>query len=81
MDSHFFNFFQGGYSFYIRNKLKSGISNDKKVYRRKCFSVITKNLNWQILTKILVVIKRWDGVKDERMKTFNLMGVYLKIQF
>ena len=76
MDSHFFNFFQGGSSFYIRNKLKSEISNDKKVYRRKCFSVITKNLNWQILTKILVVIKRWDGVKDERMKTFNLMGVY-----
>ena len=31
------------------------------------FSVITENLNWDILTKILVTFKRWDGVKD---KTF-----------
>ena len=28
------------------------------------FSVITKNLNWEILTKNLVTFKRWDGVKD-----------------
>ena len=28
-------------------------------------SVITKNLNWEILTKNLVTLKRWDGVKDE----------------
>ena len=28
-------------------------------------SVITKNLNWQILTKNLVTFQRWDGVKDE----------------
>ena len=28
-------------------------------------SVITKNLNWEILTKSLVTFKRWDGVKDE----------------
>ena len=27
--------------------------------------VITKNLNWEILTKNLVTFKRWDGVKDE----------------
>ena len=27
------------------------------------FSVITKNLNWEILTKILVTFKRWDEVK------------------
>ena len=26
----------------------------KKVYKQKCFSVITKNLNWEILTKNLV---------------------------
>ena len=31
--------FQGGCSFYIKNKLKSGIFNDKKVYRQKCFSL------------------------------------------
>ena len=29
------------------------------------FSVITMNLNWEILTKNLVTFKRWDGVKDE----------------
>ena len=28
--------------------------------------VITKNLNWEILTKNLVTFKRWDGVKDEK---------------
>ena len=27
------------------------------------FSVITKNLNWGILTDNLVTFKRWDGVK------------------
>ena len=30
------------------------------------FSVITKNLNREILTKNLVTFKRWDGVKDEK---------------
>ena len=30
------------------------------------FSVITNNLNWEILTKNLVTFKRWDGVKDEK---------------
>ena len=30
------------------------------------FSVITKNLNWEILTKNLVTIKRWDEDKDEK---------------
>ena len=29
------------------------------------FSVVTKNLNWEILTKNLVSFKRWDGIKDE----------------
>ena len=29
------------------------------------FSVITKKLNWEILTKNLVTFKRWDGVKDD----------------
>ena len=27
---------------------------------------ITKNLNWEILTKNLVTFKRWDWVKDEK---------------
>ena len=30
------------------------------------FSVIAKNLNWEILTKKLVTFKRWDGFKDEK---------------
>ena len=30
-------------------------------------SLITKNLNWEILTKNLVTFKRWDGVKDEKL--------------
>ena len=30
------------------------------------FSVITENLNWEILPKNLVTFKRWDGVKDEK---------------
>ena len=29
-------------------------------------SVITKNLNWEIITKNLLTFKRWDGVKDEK---------------
>ena len=29
-------------------------------------SFVTKNLNWEILTKDLVYFKRWDGVKDEK---------------
>ena len=29
--------------------------------------VITKNLNWEMLTKNLITFKRWDGVKDEKL--------------
>ena len=29
------------------------------------FPVITKNLNWEILSKNLVTFKKWDRVKDE----------------
>ena len=35
------------------------------------FSVVTKNLNWEIVTKNLVTFKRWDGVKN-----WNIMGVH-----
>ena len=28
-------------------------------------SDITKNLNWEILSKNWVIFKTWDGVKDE----------------
>ena len=29
-------------------------------------SLITKNLNWEFLTKNLVAFKRWDWVMDEK---------------
>ena len=29
------------------------------------FSIIIRNLNWEILTRNLVTFKRWDGVKDK----------------
>ena len=29
-------------------------------------SVITTNLNWEILTKNLVTCKKWDRIKDEK---------------
>ena len=35
------------------------------------FSVIIKNLNWEILTKILPTFKRWDGVKDEKFEYYE----------
>ena len=38
------------------------------------FPVITKNLNWEILSK-LVTFKRWDGVKDW---TFEYYGGSLR---
>ena len=30
------------------------------------FSVITKNLNWEIVTNNFVTVERLDGVKDEK---------------
>ena len=36
------------------------------------FSVVTKNSNWEILTKNLVTFKRWDGVKDEKLSYFRV---------
>ena len=34
------------------------------------FSIITKNLNWGILTKNLVTFKRLDWVKDKKFSHF-----------
>ena len=39
------------------------------------FPVMTKNLNWEILTKNLITLKRWDGIKNEK---FYCSGVSLK---
>ena len=30
------------------------------------FSVMTKNLNWEISFENIVTFKRWDGVNDEK---------------
>ena len=67
--------FSGGCCFYIKNAQKSGIFIDKKsLYTKMFFSVITKNINWEILTKNLVTFKRWTGLG---MKNFNVnMGVH-----
>ena len=41
------DFFQGGCAFHIKNKLKSEIFDDKKGYKQKSFSLLTKNSNWE----------------------------------
>ena len=55
-------FLEGGCKergFYIKNKLKSEIFNNNKSLETKMFfSILTKNLNWEILTKNLVIFKR-----------------------
>ena len=72
-------FFQGGWSSYIKNNLKYQILTNKKSLETKMFLyVITKNLNWEVLTKNLVTFKRWNGM---RMKNFSIMGVHWKIWF
>ena len=42
------------------------------------FSVITNNLNWEILSKSLVTFERWDGVKNEQNSNIR---VHRKIRF
>ena len=45
----------------------------KKIYEQKIFfSVITKNSDWEILSKNLVTFKRYDCIKDEK----NILGVH-----
>ena len=38
----------------------------KKVHKQECIAVITKNSNWEILTKNLVTFKGYNGVKDKK---------------
>ena len=35
------------------------------------FSVVTKDLNWEMSTKNLALFKRWDGVKDEKFQYYG----------
>ena len=50
----------------------------KKVYKQKYFSVITKNSNWEILTKNLVFFKRLDGVFWGSLENPTFRGVHEK---
>ena len=71
-------FFGGGgdCNFHIKNKSKSEIVNDKKSLQAKIFfSVVTKNSNWDILTKNLVTFKRKRKIVLS-MKNFNIFGVH-----
>ena len=61
----------GGCSFYIKNILKSEIPNGKKFLNN--FSVITKNLNWEMLTKKLV-IKDGVGLRIKKRREVFLRG-------
>ena len=70
-------FFRVGCSFYIKINHNLKYLTTKEVYEQKCFSVTTKNLNWEILSKNLVTFKRCDGVKDE--KNLNITRVHRKI--
>ena len=67
---------RGGLQFHIKNKSKSEIFNDKKSLQAKIFfSVVTKNSNWDILTKNLVTFKRKRKIVLS-MKNFNIFGVH-----
>ena len=61
-------FFQGRCSFYVKNELKSEVFKDKKKFLM-FFTVITKNLNWEILTKNLATFKRYD--EDEKFEYYG----------
>ena len=49
------DFFRGIVVFSEKNELKSEIFNYKKIINKNVFSVITKNLNWEIFTKHLII--------------------------
>ena len=49
-----------------KNKLKFEIFNNKKSLQTLFFFVITKNLNWEILTKNVITFKSEDGIKGEK---------------
>ena len=73
------NFLKGCYSFYIKNKLKfKYLMTKKNLWRKMLLSVITKNLNWEVLTKNFLPFKRWDWVKNEK---FQYYGGSLKNSF
>ena len=51
--------------FLHKNKLKSKICNNKKVYKQKCFSLSLLIIQTGKLQENLVTFKRWHGFKDK----------------
>ena len=35
--------------------------------KKMFFSILTKDLKWEVLTKKLLTFKRWDGSKDAQV--------------
>ena len=65
--------------FLHKKKLQSEIFNhEKSLYTKLFFSVITKNLNWEIVTKNLVFSEDRTGL---RMKNYNIWGFTKKFDF
>ena len=61
------DFLRGLQFLHKKINLKSEIFNSRKcLYTKMLFSVITKNLDWEIVAKNLVTFKRWDGVKYQK---------------
>ena len=58
LDKRVVNFFRGGCNFYKKINCNLKYLTTKKVYKQKFFSVITKNLNWEILSNNLITFKR-----------------------
>ena len=70
--------FSGGLQFFDKNKLKSGIFNDEKSLQTRILcSVVTKNSNWEVLSKNLVTFKRW----GEGWKTLIFLQFMEKSEF
>ena len=46
----------------------------KEVYKKMLLSLIAKNLNWKILTRIQLLLK--DGMGALKMDNFNIMQVH-----
>ena len=55
------DFFQDGLQLLCKKEAKV-----KKLQTKMFFYFINENLNWDILTKNLVIFKRWDADKDEK---------------
>ena len=58
-------------SFYIKNKLKYPIFNEKNFFSAKCLFLSQQSNNWEISRKNLVAFKRWGEIKDEKFQYYE----------